>query len=85
MTRGAHIVILDDERDLCDSLAEYLTRLGYVVTCCGAAWEFDTILAAGAPDLLLLDLNLPGENGMSILTRLGSKRTFPVIVLSSAK
>jgi DNA-binding response OmpR family regulator len=82
MTRGAHIVILDDERDLCDSLAEYLTRLGYVVTCCGAAWEFDTILAAGAPDLLLLDLNLPGENGMSILTRLGSKRTFPVIVLT---
>lgn len=82
MTRRARIVILDDNRDLCEALAEYLTRLGYDVTCCMAAWEFDAALSAGAPDLLILDLNLPGENGMSILARLGSSRSFPVIILT---
>jgi DNA-binding response OmpR family regulator len=82
MTRGARIVILDDERDLGEALAEYLSRLGHTVTYCAAAWEFDAVLAAGAPDLLVLDLNLPGEGGLSILTRLGSKRAFPVIVLT---
>jgi DNA-binding response OmpR family regulator len=82
MTRRARIVILDDERDLGEALAEYLTHVGYDVTCCTAAWEFDSAMAAGAPDLLVLDLSLPGEGGLSILTRLGSNRAFPVIVLT---
>src|SRR5437762_8505626 len=83
MNRRPRIAILDDERDLGEALGEYLSRLGYEVACCGAAWEFDAILAAGAPDLLVLDLNLPGEGGLSILTRLGSSRAFPVIVLTA--
>src|SRR5262245_6303922 len=82
MARRAHIAILDDERDLTEALAEYLTALSYEVSCYAAPWEFDAALERGAPDLLVLDLNLPGESGFSVLRRLGAKRTFPVIMLT---
>jgi DNA-binding response OmpR family regulator len=83
MSRRSRIVLVDDERDLTEALAEYLSRLGYDVTCCAAAWELDAALAAEAPDLLVLDLNLPGEGGLSILARLGTERAFPVLVLTA--
>lgn len=84
MSRGAFIVIIEDEVDLADSFAEYLTALGYRVATAASGAGFDAIVAQqGAPHLLMLDMNLPGEHGGSILTRIAAGKNYPVLIASA--
>jgi len=79
-----HIVICDDEPDLREMVGEYLSKRGYKVSLCDGAGALDSLLETETPDALLLDINMPGEDGLSILRRLRSTNAFAVIMLTAA-
>ena len=77
------ILAVDDDRGIRSLLAEYLERHGFhiVLAADGAAmWR---ALEESRPDLMLLDLNLPGEDGLSLCRTLREKSPLPVIILSA--
>jgi two-component system response regulator BaeR len=81
-----HILIVEDEADLAQILADYLKRDGFVATTVGDGLAaFDTLRRA-PPDLLLLDLMLPGMDGLSILREMRKTpalETLPVILVTA--
>lgn len=84
MSRLARLYIVEDEVDLAESYAEYLASLGYDVKVAHSGTQLDRLIdMAGVPDLLLLDLNLPGEPGTAILSRIAMRGAFPVVVASA--
>jgi DNA-binding response OmpR family regulator len=82
MARRGRIAVLDDEPDWVDAVQEYLTDLGYDVDCLKAAWELEPYLAREKPDLIILDLGLPGEGGIDILIRMDLASDIAVLVLT---
>ena len=85
MTR---LLLVDDEVTLRDPLAGYLTRQGFAVMQAGSAAEARACLtdaqAGGAmPDLVLLDIMMPGEDGLSLCRHLVETRELPVIFLTA--
>jgi DNA-binding response OmpR family regulator len=78
-----HILIVDDDAALCDMLATYLGDQGLAVRTAGSGAEMDAALAQGAPDLILLDIMLPGEDGLSLTRRLRAHSNIPIIMLSA--
>jgi len=75
MEKNLRIGIVEDNDDLRNSLAEVLGSLGHLVTAFSCAEDTDDSTVAETLDLLLLDLNLPGEDGLSLAARL--KRVQP--------
>ncbi len=65
MAGEPHILLVDDERDIRDPLAHYLSRNGVRVTKAKNAAEARQLLAAYAIDLVLLDVMMPGEDGLA--------------------
>jgi DNA-binding response OmpR family regulator len=66
----ANIVVVDDEPGLRGMIEDYLTMQGYAVQPAENGAALDKLLATKSPDLILLDVNLPGEDGFSIVRRL---------------
>lgn len=79
-----HILICDDEKDLREMLAEYLNQRGFRTTLVGNAEELRSKLAEEQPDLILLDINMPGEDGLSVLRSLQGPDAPLVIMLTAA-
>jgi two-component system OmpR family response regulator len=79
----AHILVVDDDQGLREQIAEYLTDQGFQVFAARDAGEMDTILAAEQIDLVVLDLMLPGEDGLSICQRLKGAQNPSVLMLSA--
>ena len=65
-----HIAILDDEPDITQLLATYLAASGFRVTQLHSGRALMDLMASATPDLVLLDLGLPGEDGFAIARRL---------------
>ena len=84
MSDVTRIVVCDDERDLREMLQEYLEKRGYKVTLCANAEELRASLEKAVPDLLLLDINMPGEDGLSVLRSLRTSSDLPVVMLTAA-
>ena len=78
---NARILIVDDDIELSSMLATYLTGQGLLVTVLNHGGGVDAALAQAAPDLLILDVMLPGEDGLSIARRLAG--TLPILMLSA--
>ena len=78
---NARLLIVDDDHELSSMLSTYLTGQGYQVTVLGHGGGLDAALAQTAPDLLILDVMLPGEDGLSIARRLAG--TLPILMLSA--
>ncbi|EEX14529.1 two component transcriptional regulator, winged helix family [Citreicella sp. SE45] len=79
-----HILICDDEPDLREMLAEYLGKRGYRTTLAAGAEELRAHLAEARPDLILLDINMPDEDGLSVLRSLQGPEAPMVIMLTAA-
>lgn len=77
------LLVVDDDAELRELTDEYLSKNGFRVHTVGDATEMDAWLAEQRPDLLILDLMLPGEDGLSIAKRLKSQGAFPIIMLSA--
>jgi DNA-binding response OmpR family regulator len=84
MTRGARILVVDDEPDLRELLADYLGMQGYAVRTASDARELDLRLAEGPADVIVLDINMPGENGLAVLARLRAAGSRTGVILLTA-
>jgi two-component system phosphate regulon response regulator OmpR len=78
------IIVVDDDARLRDLLNRYLTEQGYAVRVVHDAAEMNRQLGRERYDLMILDLMLPGEDGLSICRRLrGSGESMPIIMLTA--
>lgn len=79
-----HLLVIEDERALCDTIVRSLRRLAYSVDCCYNGEEALDLLHTEQYDLIVLDLNLPGLDGMSVLRTLRqTDRETRVLILSA--
>ena len=78
------LMIVDDEAELRAMVAEYLGRHGYVVSTASDGGELDACLVTTTPDLLILDVNMPGENGFDIARRVRASSNVPILMLTAA-
>ncbi len=83
MADEPHILLVDDERDIRDPLAAYLGKNGIRVTKAESAAAARDILAVHAIDLVLLDIMMPGEDGLSLARFLRATSEIPVILLTA--
>jgi len=79
----AHLLLVDDERSIRDPLAAYLSRNGYRVSKAENAAEARRLLAAYAIDLVLLDIMMPGEDGLALCGHLRATSAIPVIFVTA--
>lgn len=85
MTQGAQILVVDDEPDLRWLLADYLGMQGFAVRTAADARELDARLAEAPADVIVLDINMPGENGLAAMARLrAAGNRAGVIMLTAA-
>ena len=78
-----NILVVDDDDKLRDLVIEYLTREGLSVIGARDGNEMDACLKSNRVDLIVLDLMLPGEGGLSIARRLRTKIKTPILILSA--
>lgn len=79
----AHVLIVDDDNDIRTSLAQYLGQHGFKVSVAANAQEMDRQLGVSNVDLLVLDIMLPGEDGLRICKRVQDTRQIPTIFLTA--
>ena len=79
-----HLLVIEDERAMCDTIVRSLRRAAYSVDYCYDGEKALKLLAAERYDLVLLDLNLPKKDGMTVLRTLRqADRKTPVLILSA--
>jgi DNA-binding response OmpR family regulator len=83
MTQSQHIMIVDDEAPAREMVGDYLKMHGFTVTLCDGGKSLRTAIQASMPDLVVLDLNMPEEDGLSIIRDLKSRINVPVIMLTA--
>src|SRR5258706_14625679 len=78
------VLVVDDDVRLRDLLSRYLTEQGFQVATLSDASQLDRKLQRDPPHLVVLDLMLPGEDGLAVCRRLrGAGETGPIIMLTS--
>ena len=77
------ILIVDDDMELQRLLVRYLADQGYETEAVGDGQAMDRWLSRKQADLLILDLMLPGEDGLSLARRLRQQQSLPIIMLSA--
>jgi DNA-binding response OmpR family regulator len=77
-----HIAIVDDEPDITQLLAGYLSRQGFRVSALGSGHALIELMSADRPDLVLLDLGLPGEDGFAIARKLRERWQCGLIIVT---
>ncbi len=83
MTQNPHIIIVDDEAPAREMVGDYLKMHGFNVTLCDGGKSLRGAIESGTPDLVVLDLNMPEEDGLSIIRDLKSRTNVPVIMLTA--
>jgi len=78
-----HILAVDDDAGLRELLQQYLTAQGYKVTTVADGAAMHAHLAIHAADLVILDLMLPGEDGLALARKLRVEGNVPIIMLSA--
>ncbi|MDP1738718.1 MAG: response regulator [Caulobacter sp.] len=81
---GARILVVDDDPGIRDVIADFLGKHGYRVEQAADARGMETVLQRGPVDLIVLDVMMPGEDGLSICRRLSGNPGGPGIVMLSA-
>jgi two-component system OmpR family response regulator len=83
MSNLVHILVVDDERELLQAIQEYLTLRGFRVSTAGNGVEMKNVLESDPADLVLLDLGLPGENGIDLTRKLKSDGNIGIIIVTA--
>jgi two-component system OmpR family response regulator len=83
MTQSQHIIIVDDEAPAREMVGDYLKMHGFSVTLCDGGKSLRGVIETNVPDLVVLDLNMPEEDGLSIIRDLKSRINVPVIMLTA--
>jgi DNA-binding response OmpR family regulator len=83
MSQVQHIVVVDDERPAREMVGDYLRMHGFNVSLCDGGASLRRTLVSGVPDLIVLDLNMPEEDGLSIIRDLKQRSSIPIIMLTA--
>jgi two-component system, OmpR family, response regulator len=83
MTQSQHIFIVDDEAPAREMVGDYLKMHGFAVTLCDGGKSLRAAIETSVPDLVVLDLNMPEEDGLSIIRDLKGRINVPVIMLTA--
>jgi two-component system, OmpR family, response regulator len=83
MTTLQHIVVVDDEQKARELVGDYLRMHGFSVSLCDGGRSLRSALTEQLPDLIVLDLNMPEEDGLSIIRDLKQRSSVPVIMLTA--
>jgi two-component system KDP operon response regulator KdpE len=82
-TEGARLLLVEDDVDLRSSLAASLIARDFAVREAGTARDGLAAWAANRPDLVLLDLGLPDQDGLNVVVRIRREATTPILILSA--
>jgi two-component system OmpR family response regulator len=82
---SAHVLLVEDDAEICRMLADVLKESGFAATAVASAVEMDATLRDESVDLVVLDIMLPGEGGLSICKRLRAASGIPIIMLTALK
>ncbi len=83
MEKQQHILVVDDDKEIRDLLQEYLTRNGYRTSAVGDGKGMWQVLEGSQVDLIVLDLMLPGDDGLELCRNLRVDSRVPVIMLTA--
>jgi two-component system OmpR family response regulator len=83
MERPDHVLVVDDDAEIRSLVAEYLTRNGLRVTVACDGREMRQLLGTNRVDLVVLDLMMPGEDGLALCRDLRARSNLPVIMLTA--
>ena len=79
----AKLLVVDDDPEIRELTEEYLTQQGFIVHCVDSGEAMDAFLAEHSVDLIVLDLMLPGEHGLTIARRLKNESQIPIVIVSA--
>lgn len=83
MPHQPHILVVDDHREIRDALARYLERNEMRVSLAADARAMDAAMKAARFDLIVLDVMMPGEDGLSVCRRLRANGDTPILMLTA--
>jgi two-component system OmpR family response regulator len=83
MDHADHLLIVDDDAEIRALLSEYLERNGYRVSTAADGKAMWAALDAKKPDLVVLDLMMPGEDGLTLCRNLRARSSVPIIMLTA--
>lgn len=81
-TRPAHLLVVDDDDEIARLIVRYFSSHGFRVSCVGDGAQMRRLLAAETVDIVMLDLGLPGEDGLSLTRYLREHWRGPVIIIT---
>ena len=79
MTQAQHIIVVDDEQPAREMVGDYLRMHGFTVSLCDGGVSLRKTIAQQVPDLIVLDLNMPEEDGLSIIRDLKRRNSVPIM------
>jgi len=82
MSDNGHILVVDDQQEICDVVREYLTSEGYRVSTAHDGAGMRRVLSQSPAELVILDLMLPGEDGLTLARSLRSQSGIGIIILT---
>jgi two-component system, OmpR family, response regulator len=83
MVHAPHIAVVDDEQPAREMVGDYLRMHGFTVSLCDGGASLREAIAQQMPDLIVLDLNMPEEDGLSIIRDLKKRASVPIIMLTA--
>ncbi len=85
MTSNVVIAVVEDDQSLLSDMVEYLSGCGFDVHAAGSGAELDDVMASHAVELVILDVNLPGEGGFEIAQRLRRASSANIVMCTSRR
>ena len=83
MSQAQHIAVVDDEKPAREMVGDYLRMHGFSVSLCDGGASLRASIGQQMPDLIVLDLNMPEEDGLSIIRDLKQRTGVPIIMLTA--
>jgi DNA-binding response OmpR family regulator len=82
MKEAGHILVVDDQKEICEVVQQYLASEGYRVSVANDGAGMRKVMAQGLVDLVILDLMLPGEDGLTLARELREQSSVGIIILT---
>jgi two-component system OmpR family response regulator len=83
LTTEKHILVVDDEPEMTEAISEYLSLRGFIVSTAANGKEMHGVLETNSVDLVLLDLGLPGEDGISLAREIRASMQIGIIIVTA--
>lgn len=84
MSLSKQLLIVDDDQEIRELLNEYLTRAGFEVLTAAEGNEMHRLLTQHSPDLIILDIMMPGDDGFTLCQQIRRDSQVPIIMLTAA-